>query len=274
MWLSLVAALALPARPARAGQPRDWMFNVKPDGPKALIDYFGTGAQLSLEHTLSFYGKANTLTTRTSALLAFALSELSASADLRVLFLSFGGTVGYRSVWRHLGFEEGDNGDYCRACDREARRSQDPIFGNTGSTDRFPWVEGHARLYAPFNDYVVLVSLLATRFDGRDDLSYDWFFTNIHDGGWHQRWETTLFFKHRDWGAIAPYLQMMALPRNGERDAEWAIGLNAVTRPGFVRRDDLLFLTVLVRPDDPYYGQHSYYLPLRALLVYRMQLSL
>ena len=268
--LVLVLVLGKSA-PAAADQPRDWMFSVQDDGLAVLVDYFGTGAQLSLEHNLSFYGKANTLTTRVSSLVGYPLGEVTANAQLRVLFLAVGGMIGYRAIWRNLSFEPGDDGEYCSRCDRTARRRLDPIFGSGPSTDNFTLAEGYLRLFAPFNDYVVLTSQLVARYEDRRDRSYDWFYTNIHDGGVNTRWETLLFFKHRGWGGFAPYLQLMNLPRAGKYDAEWAFGFNAVTRPGIIRRDDLLFLTFLIRPSDKYYGQHSYYSPVRALLVYRMK---
>ncbi|HKU39296.1 MAG TPA: hypothetical protein VJR89_14140, partial [Polyangiales bacterium] len=134
--------------------------------------------------------------------------------------------------------------------------------------------EGSVQLYAPFNEWVVFVSQFAMRYEGVRPRSYDWFFTNIHDDGQISRLETLLFFKHRDVGGIAPYVQVMWLPRDGHHDAEVAWGFNAVTRLGLIQRDDLLFMTFLIRPGDDYYGQHSYFSPVRALLIYRMVLSL
>jgi hypothetical protein len=66
----------------------------------------------------------------------------------------------------------------------------------------------------------------------------------------------------------------MSLPRAGKHDTEFAAGFNAVTRLGLLERNDLLFLTFLMRPGDNQYGQHSYYLPIRALIIYRAVFSL
>ncbi|HEY2734969.1 MAG TPA: hypothetical protein VGI70_13330, partial [Polyangiales bacterium] len=140
--------------------------------------------------------------------------------------------------------------------------------------DRYGFAEASIQLYAPLNEYFMFTSLLATRYEGSRPRTYDWFFTDIHDGGVITRWETFAFVKHRDWGAIGPYLQLMVLPRAGKHEAEFAYGFNATTRLGILSRNDQLFLTVLMRPNDPYYGQHSYYLPVRALLIYRIALSL
>jgi hypothetical protein len=115
---------------------------------------------------------------------------------------------------------------------------------------------------------------VAARYEGSMDRTYDWFFTSVHDGGVITRSETMLFVKHRDWGAIGPYVQVMSLPRAGKHDTEVALGFNATRRLGLVTRDDLVFLTFLIRPGDRYYGQHNYYSPVRALLVYRLILAL
>jgi hypothetical protein len=190
------------------------------------------------------------------------------------LFLRFGGSIGYRTVWRNLSFEAGEDGEYCVKCDRGARRDRDPILGKGPDTDHFLMAEGTVSLFAPFNEYVVFTSTLAARYEGLRDRSYDWFFTTVHDSGVMTRSETLLFFKHRDWGGFAPYLQVMWLPRGGKHDTEVAWGFNAVTRLGLLERNDLVFLTFLIRPGDGSYGQHSYYSPVRALIIYRMQLDL
>jgi hypothetical protein len=83
-----------------------------------------------------------------------------------------------------------------------------------------------------------------------------------------------MFVKHRDWGGIGPYVQLLMLPRDGEHDAQWAAGFNATMRLGLLPRNDLLFLTFLIRPGDPQYGQHNYFSPIRARLIYRMLFQL
>jgi hypothetical protein len=114
----------------------------------------------------------------------------------------------------------------------------------------------------------------AARYEGRRDRSFDWLYTSIYDRGVLGRRETLLFFKDRRLGGIGPYLQLLYLPRGDRHEAQWAIGFNAVTRLGILSRNDLLFLTFLTRPGDPAYGQHNYFAPIRALLIYRMILEL
>jgi hypothetical protein len=269
----VLAALAAAPGAARADQRRDFMLDLQPAGTFALVDFFGSGGQFSVEHRESIYGNANEVTLGAATLQAYPAGEFTLRADLRVLFLSLGGTLGYRVVWRSLHFEPGPNA-YCVRCDRKSRRDMDPLFGETPGSDRWAWGEGRAQLLMPLNEFCVLASVGALRHEDSKPREYDWFFANVHDGGLIARWETQFYVKHRDWGGIGPYLQFMALPRGGEHEGEWAIGFNAVTRLGLVPRNDLLFLTFLTRPGDPSYGQHAYYAPVRALLIYRLILAL
>jgi hypothetical protein len=266
--------LASFASRSRADQPRDYMLGRAPTGEFLLVDYFGTGGQLTLQTRKQIYGPANDATVGAATLIGYPLGQVNAFARLRLLFLDFGGTAGYRATWRNLSFAPGKNGEYCSRCDSAARRDRDPVLGSGPDTDRFGFAEAHAQLYVPFNDYVVFTSLVAARYEGCKPRSYDWFYSDIHDAGVMGRSESMLFVKHRSLGGIGPYVQAMILPRGSEHVTEWAFGFNAVTRPGLARHDDLLFLTFLIRPGDRFYGQHAYYSPIRALLIYRMMLTL
>jgi hypothetical protein len=273
--LALLAALAASCglSVARADQPRDFMLGFQPEGTFLLVDYFGTGGQLTIEHRRNVYGDTNALTLATGIIPAYPQGDVFARADLRVLFLALGGTVAYRAVWRDLTFEPGAR-SYCVRCDRGGRRAIDSVFGDTPGSEQFPYAEARATLFFPFNEHVVMQSTGALRYEGRRDRSFDWFYTSVYDRGVLGRWETELFVKDKRWGGIGPYLQLLYLPRGDRYDAQWAFGFNAVTRLGLMTRNDLLFLTFLTRPGDPSYGQHSYFAPVRALLIYRMILDL
>ena len=268
----LVATLAH-APAAHADQRRDFMLSELTEGDRLILDYLGTGAQVSWVRRRGFYSHANDYALRVSSLLAYSLGQVQATASLRVLCFEFEGTVGYRTVWRNLSFEPGEH-SYCKDCDRPARRERDPLFGGSTSSDAFPYVQGTVQLYAPLNEHFVLTSFVALRYEGLRDRSYDWFFANIHDPGLMVNWELAAFVKHRDWGGIGPYMQLMSLPRAGHHESEFAFGFNAVARLGLVRRNDMLFLTFLTRPGDGTYGVHSYFAPVRALIVYRLTLPL
>jgi hypothetical protein len=259
---------------ARAQQQQDYMLDFQPRGSFAIVDYFGTGGMLTFEHRTPIYGNANDLTLGTTLLAAFPLGEAVARMDLRILFLNIGASVAYRTVWRDLTFAPGEDGAYCARCNRGDRRDRDSLFGRTPGSDEFPYAEVRGSLLLPFNEHLVGTSTFALRHEGRRDRSYYWFYTSVYDSGVLLRWEAQLFFKHRDWGGIGPYVQHLQLPRAGELDGQWAFGFNAVTRLGLLPRNDLLFLTLLVRPGDSSYGQHAYFSPLRALLIYRMTFEL
>jgi len=267
--VSLVAVAA----PAYADQRRDFMLTELTEGDRLILDYLGTGAQVSWVRRRGLYGRANDYSLRLSSLLAYSLGQLAATASLRVLCFELEGTVGYRTVWRNLSFEPGEN-SYCKDCDRPARRARDPLFGSSSGTDHFPFAQGTLTLYAPMNDYFVMTSFVSLRYEGLRDRSYDWFFADIHDPGLMVNWEFAAFFKHRDWGGIGPYLQLVSLPRAGRHESEFAFGFNALGRFGLVQRNDVLYFTFLMRPGDGTYGVHSYFAPIRALIVYRLTLPL
>jgi len=249
------------------------MLAIQPTGTFFIADYFGTGAQLTLEHRLQIYGPENDFTVAASAVPAYPEGDVLTRADLRVLFLDFGVTAAYRAVWRDMVFDAGKD-SYCVRCDRGARRDMAPLFGRTPGSEHFAYGEGRVSLVMPFNEYIVGQSTLAARYEGRKDRSFDWYYTTVYDRGELTRWETEFFVKHPRWGGIGPYLQLLDLPRAGKHVAQWAFGFNAATPLGLLPRNDLLYLTFLIRPGDALYGQQAYYAPVRALLVYRMILEL
>jgi hypothetical protein len=276
LFVGLVVALGLCAAPtpSRADQRRDYMLTGLPAGDRLLLDYLGTGARLSIEHRRNIYGRSNDYTLGVNTLFTYPLTQVEATASVRALWFELGVAAGYRVLWKNLRFEPGENGEYCRECDRAARRHSDPLFGSGSSTDDFPFAEARLQLYAPFNEHFVFTSLFAMRYEGLAARSYDWFFTTVHDPGWMPRWEAIAMFKHRDFGAIGPYLMVSSIPRAGGHDNEFAFGFNAMTRLGLIDRNDMLFITALMRPGDGLYGVHSYFAPVRALIVYRVTLSL
>jgi hypothetical protein len=272
---SLVAAvLFLAPTPARADQRRDYMLTGLPAGERLILDYLGTGARISFEHRRNAYGRANDYLLGVSTLFAYPLTQVEATASVRAVWFELGVAAGYRVLWKNLSFEPGDNGAYCKDCDRASRRARDPLLEAGKDGDDFYFGEARFQIYAPFNEHLVVTSLFAMRYEDLAPRSYDWFFTTVHDPGWMPRWETVALFKHRDLGAIGPYLMWSAVPRAGGHDGEFAFGFNAMTRLGLVEHNDMLFITFAMRPNDALYGVHSYYAPVRAQIVYRLMLSL
>ena len=272
--LALCALLSLYAAPVHADQRRDFMLTFTPPGDYGYIDFFGTGAMFSAEHRQQIFGNSNDLTIGAAFIPAYPLLETHARADLRILFLGLGATIGYRTVWRDLVFEPGDHGEYCKDCDRASRRRQDPIFSSTPGSDTMPLAEGRATIYLPLNDHVIGLASGALRYEGGHDRHFDWYYTSVYDAGLLERFEGQLYFKHPALGGLGPYVQLLMLPRDGGHHAQWAAGFNLVTRLGLLPRNDLLYWTFLIRPGDGIYGQQSYFAPVRSLLVYRIILDL
>jgi hypothetical protein len=107
--------------------------------------------------------------------------------------------------------------------------------------------------------------------------------SNVHDGGQLNKVEATLFFRHRDFGAIGPYVRYMDMPvtknsgRHG-RDQQLHYGFVYGTRPGFIRprhgNIDLFLLQVIADFQDDEFGVHTYRVPAYILAVYRATLRL
>jgi hypothetical protein len=269
-----VAAVTWVPAISRADQPRDYMLESLGEGNRLMLDYLGIGGGLNFEHKRTFLGSVNDYAVHAGALLTYPYGEVAAGASLRFVFFELGLHVGYRAVWRNLSFEPGDDGEFCKDCDRVARRKRDPILGGGPDTDHYPYGEGRIQVYAPFNRYFVVTSMFVAHYETSRPRSYDWVFTDVHDPGWMPRWELLAFVKDKRWGGIGPYFQLQWVPRAGKHESEFAYGFNAVSRLGLIAKNDLVFLTVLMRPNDGSYGQHSYYAALRALIVYRITLSL
>lgn len=268
LWpLAAVALLLGASRSARADQPADFMFRPRPPGTYALVDLFTPGIQLSLENVQEIYGSANSWTNRISARISYPLGELAVHSELRILFLRLGVTGSYRLPWRNLTFAPDER------LDRAHRRDRDPIFGGDVNQDGFFFVEGRAELLVPLNEHVFFSSLGALRHETRTDRTYDWLRATVHDGGLVGRWEALLWLRHRELGAIAPYVQYLNYRRDGRRWGQVALGFQAVRRVGLLRRNDLLYLMLLTRPGDGYYGQHTLRMSVNALLLYRMILD-
>lgn len=275
LW-SLLLLLLLGFQPpsARADQRRDWPLETAFFGDYAFLDYLGTGAQLSLEHRKPIFGGSNAYSFGGGTLLGQYFGQAQASARLRILIVELSATVGYRALWRNFSFEAGDDGEYCKACDRPARRTADPPLGSTTGLANYPYAEASLGLFLPFNEWMVLVSQFLAHYEDSPTRTFDQVYANIHDGGMLWIAENTLLFKHRDWGAIGPYLQVISMPRDGHHETEIAWGFNAMTRVGLIRRDDVLAGSVLVRPGDGNYGQHWYFMPARIILTYSMAFAL
>lgn len=271
---SAVLLLSLSAGGARADQPRDWMIAAQPDGTDLFIDAILPGAQLTAEHRIPIYGFANQLTFRGNSLYTAAFYESQADVELRILALTLGATGGFRSSFRSMEFEADE------PIDRHARRLRTVDGDFTEAT--YGFAEGRATLSLPINDYVVFNGINSMRFEGRPPRSVDWRNGVVRDDNVLWKSDLMLFLKHRDWGGIAPMMQILDFGLGGRRFTQFNYGFILATRPGIQQADDILFLQVIFHPgatlggvdNSDVYGLDVLFSPITFQLAYRTVLPL
>lgn len=247
--------------------PKDDFLDPPRPGLYAHADALTIGVQGTLEHRKELDGDLIMLSTRLNALGSLGYADGGAHADLRVTYLSFGGSVGYRNVFRH--YPGGDtNGDGKLTRGERVTAEKD----GTTTQARWPWAEARSRLVVPL-DFLWLVGNAAFRWEDAPAQSFDWFHTNVHDGGRLFRADATLFYRHPRLGGVGPTVRYMSLPRGDGRADEIAFGLTLGTRPVWRRDRDLLLVQTLYR-NDPEFGFHVLRAPLFVMVVYRMSFGL
>lgn len=265
----VVAASILSARPAHAEQPRDWMVAAQPGGTRLSLDILLPGIQAIVEHRIPVYGLANEVTFRANALPTIVFLESQADVDVRFLVLTLGASFGVREVFHAYEFRRG------QSFDRQTRRDLEFAGGYTDSFSTYG--EGRVQLSLPFNDHVVLLNVNGLRFEGGHDRAFDWRLGIVRDGGAVFRSDTTLFIKHRDLGAFGPRVMFLNYELDGAPNNLLTFGFTVVTRPGFRKRNDLLFVSMLFgvggtinsQPTDKVFGNHLLGIPATLELAYR-----
>jgi len=266
----LTAATWMTSQHARAEQPRDWMVGPQPGGTYANVDVIFPGVQLQLEHRIPIYGVANELNIKANVLPTIIFMESQLDADLRIVVLSLGGSIGVRDVFHNIEFAPGS-----RSFDRLARRSLE-LGGNIGHVAS-TFGEGRATLSLPLNDHMVLLSVNAVRFEGGTDRTFDWRLGVVRDSGMLIRSDTTFFLKHRKIGGLGPQLQVLNYALDGQRNTQINYGFTFTTRPGMSAKNDIFFLSVLFGvggtingvPTGDVYGNHLFKVPVTFQLAYR-----
>jgi hypothetical protein len=242
----------------------------QPAGTYANVDVIFPGTQLQLEHRIPFYGVANELNIKANVLPTIVFMESQVDADLRLVVLSIGGSVGFRDVFHSITFSPTDTN-----FDRVARRSID--LGGAYDNQFSGFGEGRATLSLPLNEHMVFLSVNALRFEGGPDRTFDWRLGIVRDAGMLIRSDTTLFLKHRKFGAIGPQVQVLNYALAGVRNTQVNYGFTFTTRPGLRARNDVLFLSVLLGmggtingvPTENIYGNHLFKMPITFQLAYR-----
>ncbi|HKU44699.1 MAG TPA: hypothetical protein VJR89_41350 [Polyangiales bacterium] len=261
-----------------AEQARDWMVAAQPGGTYLNLDVVFPGVQAMLEHRMPIYGAANELDFKVSALPTLVFVETQADVDVRLLVLSLGATVGAREIFHSLEFQRGV------PIDSQARRDME--FGAGFRNSFHGYGEGRATLSLPFNDNLVFLSVNALRYEGGPDRVFDWRLGIMRDSGPLFRSDTTLFIKGRSFGAIGPRVQFLNYKLDGITNNQINYGFTFTTRPGFRKRNDIFFLSVLlglsgtvataegsVRTAD-IYGNHIFKVPVVFEIAYRTVLDI
>jgi hypothetical protein len=266
---ALAAALAtLSAATASAEMPRDYFLNPPTAGTFAHLDAYTVGVQASLENRAHLEEGMSMLHTRVSGIASWPYADGSLNLDARVFLITAGGSIGYRHVWRDHTFAPGED----RSRDARNEREKNSEQGSQG----YSYAEARLRLVIPLDSFF-MVNTATVRDEGANDNSFDWLHATVHDGGTFFKYEGTLFFRHRDFGAVGPYFRFMNLPKDDTRKNEIHYGFVLGTRPGFVRdrggNADLFLLNVVTRFGDDEFGYHTYRIPIYLLAVYRATLG-
>lgn len=271
----MLAGLLLPALPARvwAHQPQDWMISAGKPGTYVNLDAVFGAVQAALEHRINIYGGANQLTLRGSAIAAIPFGSTQLDADLRIVVLTLGASVGATDVWRNQTFTSEEPLTRKERREREAAGEMDSMG--------YGWAEGRVGLALPFNDWMVFNSVSAFRLTGARKRSFDNLIGVVHDGNYF-RSDIQFFFKHKNWGALAPMVQVLNFPLDGERRTQVNYGFTYVSRAGLVRRDDLILFQLLYHPggdlggydNKSVYGMAVVRGPIAFTLAYRSVINL
>jgi hypothetical protein len=268
----LLAGLVLPLT-ASARQPQDWMLSAGKPGTYVNLDAVFGAFQGAIEHRMNFYGMANQLTLRGSAIAAIPFGSAQLDADLRIVVLTLGASVGAADVWRNQTFAPDES------LSRKERREREAA-GEMNSMG-YGFVEGRLALALPFNDYLVFNAVNAYRLTGADKRSFDNLIGVVHDGN-YLRSDVQLFFKHKKVGAFAPMVQVLNFPLDGRRHTQLNYGFAFVSRAGLARRDDVILFQLLFHPggelggydNKDVYGLATIRGPLTFTLAYRSVINL
>jgi hypothetical protein len=268
----LLGGLLLPLR-ASAEQRHDWMLAAGKPGTYVNLDIIFGAVQATLEHRINIFGGANTLTLKAGALAAIPFGSAQADADLRIVILNIGASVGAQDIWINQTFPKGVEPTRKLRREREASGDFD--------TAQYAFFEGRAGIVLPFNDYLLFNNVNSFRIMGSQENTFDYQTGVVHDGN-YLRSDFQLFVKHNDFGGLAPMFQILNFPYLNERRTQTNFGFVFVSRAGLVGRDDLILFQMLFHAGDALggydnsnvYGMAVLRGPLSFTLVYRSVIGL
>jgi hypothetical protein len=271
---SAIATLAtlLVSAHAAAQRQRDAPLHPTPAGDFLLLDAIVLGAQASYENRTDLEEGMSKVTTRLSGLVATPYLEGSVNVDVNVFLWAFGATAAYQVLYHnHQGLDADGRPDNDaltleRRTDEDAAFREGDLANGLAESQAFPWAEGRAQLVVPMIEAtdspaltapLLLLNKATVRWEDRDPATFDWFHTTPHDGGVLLKYEGTLFWRHRDFGAAGPSVRLMNVRRDGARANEVHYGYTIVSSPGW-QKMDLLLWQMLFAFGNGLFGQHPY----------------
>ena len=268
----VLVGLLSPLR-AAADQRQDWMLQAGEPGTYLNVDVVFGALQAAVEQRINVFGAANSLTLRGGALAAIPYGSTQVDADLRIVILNIGASVGAQDIWINQTFAKGVQPT------RKLRREREA--GGEFDSQVFGFVEGRAGLVLPFNDYLLFNNVNAFRVMGSDDRTFDYQTGVVHNGNYF-RSDFQLFVKHDDFGGLAPMFQILNFDYEDQRRTQLNFGFVFLSRAGLVSRDDLILFQMLFHAGDALggydnsdvYGMAVLRGPLSFTLAYRSVIAL
>jgi hypothetical protein len=269
---AVLVGLALPIR-VSAEQRHDWPLQAGDPGSYVNLDVVFGALQATYERRMNIFGGANSLSLKAGALAAIPFGSTQVDADLRIVILNIGASVGAQDIWINETFGKGVLPSRKLRREREASGDFD--------TQQFGFVEGRAGIVLPFNDSLLFNNVNAFRVMGSKAGTFDYQTGVVHDGNYLKS-DFQLFVKGAGFGGIGPMFQVLNFPYAGERRTQLNFGFIYVSRAGLVARNDLLLFELLFHAGDALggydnsdvYGMAVLRGPVAFTLAYRSVISL
>lgn len=258
---------------ASADQRSDWMLQATPPGNFLNVDVAFGALQATFEKRMNIFGGANSLSLKAGAIAAIPFGSTSIDADMRIVILNIGASVGAQDLWMNQTFERGVSPTRKLRREREASGDFD--------TQQFGYFEGRAGLVLPFNDYLLFNNVNSFRLSGVKDRTFDPQTGIAHDGQ-YLKCDFQLFVKDDSFGGIAPMFQLLNFKFDEKTQTQVNFGFAYVSRAGLVARNDLILFQMLFHAGDAlggYDNKNVYGLavlrgPISFTLAYRSVISL
>lgn len=270
---AVLVGLTLAPMRAAAEQRHDWMLAAGEPGNYVNLDIVFGAVQAAYENRTNIFGGANTLTLRASALAAIPYGSTQFDADMRIVILNIGASVGAQDFWINESFGKGV------VATRKLRREREA--SGDFDTQQFGFVEARAGIVLPFNDWLLFNNVNSFRFMGTKDGTFDYNTGVVHDGNYLKS-DFQLFFKSAAFGGFGPMFEILNFPLDDKRRTQTNFGFMYVSRAGLVQRNDLILFQILFHAGDALggydnsdvYGMAVTRGPISFTLAYRSVISL